>query len=85
VANGFFLRHFFAAIKASKRLLLSMQIEHTFCGIHANVQTTMNRYAYKQNSKIIETGDYLQSLFSDGFVQDLCTYEKPANAYDISI
>jgi len=45
----------------------------------------MNRYAYKQNSKIIETGDYLQSLFSDGFVQDLCTYEKPANAYDISI
>ena len=36
---------------------------------HANIQTTMNRYVHKQNDKIIETGNRLQKLFSDGFVQ----------------
>ena len=52
---------------------------------HADIQTTMNRYVHKQNDKIIETGNRLQSLFSDGFVQIPCTQEKPANAYGISI
>ena len=28
----------------------------------------MNRYVHKQNDKIIETGNRLQNLFSDGFV-----------------
>ena len=36
---------------------------------HADIQTTMNRYVHKQNDKTIETGNRLQSLFSDGFVQ----------------
>ena len=52
---------------------------------HADIQTTMNRYVHKQNDKIIETGNRLQSLFSDGFVQIPCTQEKPANAYGISV
>ena len=52
---------------------------------HADIQTTMNRYVHKQNDKIIETGNRLQNLFSDGFVQIPCTQEKPANAYGISI
>ena len=52
---------------------------------HADIQTTMNRYVHKQNDKIIETGNRLQNLFSDSFVQIPCTQEKPANAYGISI
>ena len=52
---------------------------------HADIQTTMNRYVHKQNDKIIETGNRLQSLFSDDFVQIPCTKQKPTNAYGISI
>ena len=45
----------------------------------------INRYVHKQNNKIIETGNRLQSLFSDGFVQIPCIQEKPSNAYGISV
>ncbi len=31
--------------------------------VHADIQTTMNRYVHKQTDKIIETGNRLQALF----------------------
>jgi len=39
----------------------------------------INHYVHKPNDKIIETGNRLQSLFSDDFVQIPCTQEKPVS------